>query len=267
MTLEAVMVRSSAPLARRNPVAKLVAGAVFSLAVLATLDPLTPALAIAVELVALPLFGVGFGVLLRRAWPILVGVAGVMLTIVLFAADRTGATVVTVGPLDVTTGVLTTALGLGLRLVAIALPGIMIFSTTDATDLADALVQNAKAPARFAIGALAAFRLVPLLGQEWQALTLARRARGIDAGYRPLAALRLFVSTAFALLVGAIRRGTRLAVAMDARGFDSGTPRTYARRQPFTAADWLLIAGTAAVAGAILAVAVGTGTFRGLIGG
>jgi energy-coupling factor transport system permease protein len=267
MTLEAVMVRSSAPLARRNPVAKLAAGTVFSLAVLSTLDPLTPALAIAVELVLVPLFGVGYGVLLRRAWPILVSVIGVVVTIVLFAADRTGAVVFSIGSLDVTTGVLTTALGLGLRLVAIALPGILVFATTDPTDLADALVQNAKAPARFAIGALAAFRLVPLLGQEWQALTLARRARGVDAGHNPVAALRLFVSTGFALLVGAIRRGTRLAVAMDARGFDSTTPRTYARRQYFAAADWVFVAGSAVVAGGMVAVAVAAGTFRGLIGG
>jgi hypothetical protein len=74
-----------------------------------------------------------------------------------------------------------------------------VFATTDPTDLADALVQNAKAPARFAIGALAAMRLLPLLGAEWQALALARRARGIDAGHNPIARLRLFGSTAFAL--------------------------------------------------------------------
>ena len=130
----------------------------------------------------------------------------------------------TLGPFAVTTGVLLTALGMALRVFAVALPGMIVFATTDPTDLADALVQNVRAPARFAIGALAAFRLVPLLGQEWQMLALARRARGIDAGRNPVARLRLFASTAFALLVGAIRRGTRLAVAMDARGFDSGHP-------------------------------------------
>ena len=161
MTLTATMVRSSAPLARRNPVAKLVAATVFAIGVLATLDPLTPALAIAAELVLLPLFGVRYGTLLRRGWPVLLSVFGVVLTTILFGANRGGATVFAVGPLDVTTGVLTVALGLALRLVALALPGIMVFATTDPTDLADALVQNAKAPARFAIGTLAAFRLVP----------------------------------------------------------------------------------------------------------
>ncbi|WP_433344088.1 energy-coupling factor transporter transmembrane component T family protein [Micromonospora sp. CA-111912] len=255
-----------APLARRNPVAKVAAALVFSFTLLATLDPVAPAIALVIELAVLPLFGIRYRVLARRAAPLLLGAVGIVATLVLFAADRSGRVLVDAGPVLVTTGVLLTALGLALRMLAVALPGVIVFATTDPTDLADALIQNAKAPARFAIGALAAFRLVPLLGQEWQMISMARRARGVDAGRNPLARMRLFVSTAFALLVGAIRRGTRLAVAMDARGFDAGTPRTAARRQRFRAADGLLIAGAAALAGTALAVSVALGAFRPLIG-
>ncbi|MFU8851907.1 energy-coupling factor transporter transmembrane component T family protein [Micromonospora sp. SL1-18] len=255
-----------APLARRNPVAKLAAALVFSFMLIATLDPVAPAIAIAIELAVLPLFGVRYRVLSRRAWPLLASAGGILVTLVLFAADRSGRVLVEAGPVLVTEGVLVTALGLVLRMLAVALPGIVVFATTDATDLADALIQNAKAPARFAIGALAAFRLVPLLEQEWRMISMARRARGVDAGRNPVRKLRLFVSTAFALLVGAIRRGTRLAVAMDARGFDAGTPRTLARRQHFTRADGLLVAGAAVLAGAALAVSIVLGTFRPLIG-
>ncbi|MFU8874842.1 energy-coupling factor transporter transmembrane component T family protein [Micromonospora sp. SL4-19] len=255
-----------APLARRNPVAKVAAALVFSFLLMATLDPVAPAIAIAIELVVLPLFGIRYRVLARRAWPLLASAGGILATLVLFAADRSGRVLVEAGPVLVTEGVLVTALGLVLRMLAVALPGIVVFATTDATDLADALIQNAKAPARFAIGALAAFRLVPLLEQEWQMISMARRARGVDAGRNPVAKLRLFVSTAFALLVGAIRRGTRLAVAMDARGFDAGTPRTVARRQRFTRADGLLVAGAAVLAGGALTVSLVLGTFRPLIG-
>ncbi|WNM37192.1 energy-coupling factor transporter transmembrane component T [Micromonospora halotolerans] len=257
---------AGAPLARRNPVAKLAAALVFTLILVATLDPVAPAIAIAVELAVLPLFGVRYRVLARRAWPLLAGAGGILVTLVLFAADRSGRVLVEAGPVLVTESVLVTALGLVLRMLAVALPGILVFATTDPTDLADALIQNAKAPARFAIGALAAFRLVPLLEEEWRMISLARRARGVDAGRNPVAKLRLFGSTAFALLVGAIRRGTRLAVAMDARGFDAGTPRTVARRQRFTRADALLVAGAAVAAGAALTVSVVLGTFRPLIG-
>jgi energy-coupling factor transport system permease protein len=256
----------TAPLARRNPVAKLGAALLFSLPLIATLDPLTPALGLAVELALLPLFGVRYGVLVRRAWPLALAAAGILITMVLFAADRSGTLLLALGPFDVTTGVALTALGLVLRVFAVALPGIIVFATTDPTDLADALVQNARAPARFAIGALAAFRLIPLLGKEWQMLALARRARGIDAGRNPVARMRLFVSTAFALLVGALRRGGRLATAMDARGFDSGTPRTYARRQRFGPADWVLLAGAAVLSAAALGTSIVAGLFDPIIG-
>ncbi|MDM4720278.1 energy-coupling factor transporter transmembrane component T [Micromonospora sp. WMMA1363] len=258
--------RPGAPLARRNPVAKLAAALVFSTALIATLDPVAPAIAIAVELAVLPLFGVRLGTLTRRAWPLLASGGGILATMVLFAAERSGRVLVEAGPAVVTTGVLLTTLGLVLRMFAVALPGVIVVATTDPTDLADALVQNAKAPARFAYGALAAFRLVPLLGEEWQTISMARRARGVDAGRDPLARLRLFASTAFTLLVGAIRRGTRLAVAMDARGFDAATGRTVARRQHFGLADAFLVAGAAALAGAALTASVLLGTFRPLVG-
>jgi energy-coupling factor transport system permease protein len=256
---------AAAPLARRNPVAKLAAALLFPLVLMVTLDPVTPAVAIAVEVAATPLFGLRYAVLLRRLRPLLLSAAGVVLTLVLFAADRTGPVLLAAGPVVVTGGVLLTALGLALRLVAVAVPGVLVFATTDPTDLADALVQNAKAPPRFAIGALAAFRLVPLLAREWHTIGMARRARGVDAG-NPVARLRLFASTGFALLVGAIRRGTRLATAMDARGFDGGCARTTARRQRFGAADALLVVGAAVVAGGALAVSALLGVFRPLIG-
>jgi energy-coupling factor transport system permease protein len=257
---------ADAPLARRNPVAKLAAALVVSVALIATVDPVAPALAIGVELAVVPLFGVGYATLLRRVWPLLLTALGILCTLVLFAAERTGATLWQAGPVLVTTGVLVTALGMALRVVAVALPGVLVFATTDPTDLTDALIQNLKAPPRFAIGALAAFRLVPLLALEWQMLSLARRARGIDAGRNPLARVRLFGSTAFALLVGAIRRGTRLATAMDARGFDSGSPRTSARRQRFTRADAALIGGAVLVSAGALAVSVAVGAFRPVVG-
>jgi energy-coupling factor transport system permease protein len=201
----------------------------------------------------------------RRATPLLVAVIGIVVALVLFSGDRSGSVIVALGPIVVTTGVLGDALALSLRLVAISLPGIVIFATVDPTDLADALVQNLRTPARFAIGALAAFRLVPLLGAEWRLLTLARRARGIDAGRSPVAAARLFASTMFALLVGAIRRGTRLATAMDARGFDAGTPRSVARPQRFGLADATLVVAGAAVGAACVAVSVALGTFTPLL--
>lgn len=234
-----------AVLARRNPLAKLAAAALLGFSLLFSLDPLTPALALVVDLAAAPLFGVPLQRLGRRYWPLLVSAAGVVAGQLLFTPA---------GVVD--------AVGLGLRVLAVALPGVVAFASTDPTELADALVQNAKAPARFAIGALAAFRLMPLLGEEWRLLRQARRARGVDAGWNPLAHARLAGSLAFGLLVGAIRRGIRLATAMDARGFDSGHPRTAARPSRFTRADAALIAGAALTVVGILAISIAAGAYR-----
>jgi energy-coupling factor transport system permease protein len=69
----------------------------------------------------------------------------------------------------------------------------------------------------------------------------------------------------FGLLVVAIRRGTRLATAMDARGFDSGAARTYARTSRFVAADGLLILAAVALGAAGIAASIVAGTFNPLL--
>jgi energy-coupling factor transport system permease protein len=252
-------------LAGRNAVAKVGAGLLLSLLLLIAVDPVTPSVALALELLVVPLAGVHYPTLARRAAPLLLGAASVFVVTVLFTAARGGTVVAALGPVEVTTDSLTAALGLSVRLLALALPGILAFATTGATELADALIQQVRVPARFAVGALAAFRLVPLLMEEWETLTLARRARGIDAGLNPVARVRLFGSTAFALLVGAIRRGTRLSVAMEARGFDAGVARTVARPVRFTAADAAVVAGAVGIVAVSLLVSVATGWFRPLL--
>jgi energy-coupling factor transport system permease protein len=254
-----------AVLARRNPTAKLAASALLTFILLASVDPVTPAVAIALELAVLPLFGVRYRALARRGRPLLASALGVFVFMLVFTVHNGGAALLHAGPLTVTTGSLGAALGLALRIFAVALPGLVVFATIDPTDLADSLIQQLRVPPRLAIGALTALRLVPLLADEWEMLTLARRARGVDAGRNPVAHVRLFASTTFALLVSAIRRGTRLATAMDARGFDSRGPRTVARPQRFTAADAVVIAGALLVAAAAIGTSLAAGTFRPLM--
>jgi energy-coupling factor transport system permease protein len=52
---------------------------------------------------------------------------------------------------------------------------------------------------------------------------------------------------------------------MDARGFDSGAPRTYARRQVFTRADAALLVVAALLSAAVLTTTVLAGLFRPII--
>jgi len=250
-----------APLARRNPVAKLAAAAVVMAGLLLTLDPVTPAVLLAIELAVVPLTGVRWSVLARRTWPLLVGVGGVTLANLLVVDSGDPRVLLALGPLDVTVGAAEAALAVSLRLLGIALPGILVLASTDPMDLADALVQRWRVPARFAYGALAALRLLPLLAADWHQIARARRARGIEAGWSPVARVRLVFSQVLAVLVAAIRRAVRLATAMEARGFDAGVPRTIARPQPMRAADWGLVLASVAGVGLATAVAVAAGTW------
>ena len=169
---------------------------------------MTPAVVVAAELCLLPAAGLTAPRdLWRRTWPLLLGAASVGLVNVLLSEDA-----------GVVTGV-----GLGLRVVGLALPGVLLVATTDPVRLADALTLHWRVPTRFAFGALAALRLVPLLVAEFESVRLARRARGVEAR-TPVARARLLGGIVFTLLVGAVRRGSRLATAMDARGLRLGHP-------------------------------------------
>ena len=71
---------------------------------------------------------------------------------------------------------------------------------------------------------------------------------------------------AFALLVLSIRRGTKLAVAMEARGFGAPGPRTWARESRFGLAEWLLVLLGAAIAAVAVTAAVLTGSWNFILG-
>lgn len=250
-----------APIARANPVAKLAAVAVLTTVALVAADWLTPLLLLAFVAVVLPFTGIRPGPLAVRLRWLWAAAGTVVLVNAVFAAEQTGRTLVALGPVEISTGALLDGTAIGLRVCVAATAGVLVFATTDPTDLADALTQQLKAPARFMIGSLAALRLLPLLAAEWRQITTARRARGLEGGWNPLRRTRLFASTMFALLVGAIRRAGRLAAAMDARGFDTEIPRTHAREQRMRPADWALIGLAAAAGAAAVAVSAATGTF------
>ena len=234
------------PLARINPVAQLTAFAVVTLVLLTSLDVVTPAVVVAAELALLPAAGLRRPVALwRRTWPLLAGALSVG---VVNVALSTHATVVT-------------GVGLGLRVVGLALPGVLLVASTDPVRLADALTLHWRVPTRFAYGALAALRLAPLLVGEFEQIRLARRTRGVSAGRNPLAAVRLAGGIGFALLVGAVRRASRLATAMDARGFDSGVPRSNARGSVLRRSDASFVAAAVAVCAVAVALSVATGAW------
>lgn len=256
----------AAPLARANPVAKLAAAAVLLAALFASLDGVTALVVVLALLACVPISGLTAGTLLRRSWLILGLAISIGTFNVLFAATQLGPTVVEIGPLRIGAETLVNGAGLALRLVGIALVGLLALATSQPTEVADALVQQLRVSPRFAIGAVAALRLLPLLAHEWQLISMARRARGVDAGRNPIAAARLFGGQLLTLLIGAVRRGGRMALAMEARGFGALPTRTVARVARMRAADWALIGASIVLATAAIGLSVALGTWRPLLG-
>lgn len=240
-----------------NPVAKLISALVVGVTLLLTIDPVSALVALTLEL---PLF-VGAGLSLREFWrrtsPLWVAAPLAGLTTVLYGADA-GAIFWSFGFVSVTEGSLSLGWAIALRLLAAGLPAVVLFATIDPTDLADGLGQVMKLPERFVIGGLAGLRLVQLFIDDWQALALARRARGVGDGGR----IRRFAGQAFALLVLALRRGSKLATAMEAKGFGLTSRRTWARPSVFGWREWALVATGVVVAAVAAGVAVAVGAWR-----
>ncbi len=259
--LAVTSVASRAPLARLNPLTKLAVVLTLSVALLITVDPVTAGTILAVELLALPLTGLPARALALRLGLLLVLCTSVTI-INAVAAPSGGELVIDLGPFELTRDALVTGVSAGMRVYAIALPGMVLLSTTDPTDLADALAQRLHLPHRFVLGALAAVRLLTVLSEQWQSLARARRARGMATGGSPVAALRSFPGQVFALLVAAIRRATRMASAMEARGLGVGSQRTWARPSPFGPVDAVVAVATLALAAGATALAVALGTWR-----
>jgi energy-coupling factor transport system permease protein len=233
-------------LARANPVAKLAAALVLGFGAALSDDAVTPTVILLLVLLTAVAGGVGVADLLRRGWPLFASAAGLGVTTLIFGDSSTP---------------LLTALTVTIRVLAVALPGVVVLLTVDPTDMADSLVQNAHVPVRFAYASLAALRLLPLMGLEWRTIKAARRARGIDAGRSPIRHIQVFAGTVFTLLVGAVRRGTRLALAMDARGFDATGARSVARPQAVRRSDVALVVGAFVLLAVAALISIAFGTF------
>ncbi|GAA1346436.1 energy-coupling factor transporter transmembrane component T family protein [Arthrobacter roseus] len=251
---------NTALLTRANPLAKLIAVVLVTFTLAASIDWVSASVALALELLLLPLAGMSLVALARRGWPLAVAIilGGWSTAIV---AEDSGAILLNLGYVDITEGSLTAAVAITARSFAVALPGILLMVSTDPTDLADSLAQQAKLPHRFVLGTLAAMRLIGLMIEEWRTLGMARRARGVGSMGSPWARFKANLSQAFGLLVQSIRRASRLAVTMEARGF-GGEHRTWARKATYAGMDVVVVLGGVLVAGAAMAAAMHLNTWN-----
>lgn len=249
------------PFARVNPVAKLGSALLLAACLVLTIDWVSAGTALALELAAFGFLGIPARQFWFRTLPVWVAAPLTGVTILLYG-KASGTVYWEWFAVRISDGSIELALATALRVLAIGLPAVVLFITVDATDLADGLAQVWHLPARFVLGALAAFRLVGLFLVDWQFLELARRARGVaDTGR-----IRRIPGQVFALLVLAIRRGSKLAIAMEARGFGGSGPRTWARESVFGWREWVVVIAGLMVGLIAIAAAIVTGQWNFIVG-
>ncbi|UCR89291.1 energy-coupling factor transporter transmembrane component T family protein [Mycetocola spongiae] len=239
---------------RTNAVSRLLVPVPITLVLLLTLDWVSAATALAALAILLPFTGITARQFFLRTLPVWIAAPAAAVTMLLYGRPS-GTVYWEFGVAQISDGSIEIAVATMLRLLAIALPAVVLFITVDPTDLADGLAQILHLPARFVLGALAGLRMVGLFMDDWRQLELARRARGVaDTGR-----VRRLLGMCLAILVLSIRRGSKLAMAMEARGFGGDIPRTWARESTLGWRDAVLAVVGLAVAALIVIVTVSTG--------
>lgn len=252
-------------IARVNPVAKLAVAICLAFVLVLTIDWVSAGVALLIVLLLLPFAGLTARQFWLRTASIWVAAPLAGVTTVLYGQDS-GATLWQLGVVSVTDGSLAFGAAIVLRVLAIGLPGVVLFATTDPTELADGLAQILRLPSRFVLGALAALRLVGLFVDDWRSLGLARRARGVADAGGLVGRIRRVSGQAFALLVLSVRRGSKLATAMEARGFGASSTRSWARPSIFHLRDWCFLGLGLAIAVLAIGISVAVGAWNPVLG-
>jgi energy-coupling factor transport system permease protein len=239
---------------RLHPVAKL--GGLLALVVAAFLvDRPLALLPLSVVVLGLVLLAGGTGNL-RRLWPMFVLVF-LFTTLVWTFFFQRGFGATHAGFLY--------GLSTAIRLATFLAAGILFLTTTRVEEVAYALGRLG-VPYTVGFTLTLSFRLVPVFFDAALAVVQAQRCRGLELARGGLVArLRRFVPVIIPVLIGALRRADRMAMALELRGFNSGRARTVYLRARAGRTDW--IAGALAATTLAIYVALwlsGAGQLRAL---
>lgn len=224
---------------------------------LVSVDVVSASVALVGEVLGALALGVTPVQLLRRIWPIMVLAPLTGVSMLLYGRQE-GREYFSFALAHVTDGSISLAIAITVRVVAVGLPAAVLSMRMDPTALGDGLAQLWRLPEKFVVSTVAALRMISLFQHDYAAMSRARRSRGLGDSGR----IRRAATICFALLVMALRRGAKLATAMEARGFGAPGPRTWARESRLYPRDWVLMAGALLIAVVALVAASVTGYLR-----
>lgn len=151
------------------------------------------------------------------------------------------------GPVRITRESFYRGVHIGLRALCFGLMGLLFALTTRPVLLFYSLMQQLNLPPKYAYGFMASVRLLPLIINEFKTLRRAYKVRGVQVSNNASGVMKKLRLYAIPLLAQSIRRAKRIAVAMEARRFDSKAARTYYYRLSFSRFDVIMIGSWIAI--------------------
>jgi energy-coupling factor transport system permease protein len=130
---------------------------------------------------------------------------------------------------------------LGLQMIArmavfgLSLP--LLLTTTQSRDLVLVLVEKLKLPYQYAFMFITSLRFIPTLFVEIENILQAQKARAFEmTSKNPVKQVKAYLPLITPLVMIALKKAERLAVAMETRGYGAGR-RTYLRKPVFNTID------------------------------
>jgi len=156
-----------------------------------------------------------------------------------------GEPLVSLGPLAISREGLLFGVGMGMRICIMIAAGVVYLATTRPEETVWAL-QRSGVPYRAAFSLGLAFRLLPLFLSQARRIREVQIARGLDLGARnPLERARAHLPLVAPVILSALRRVDRLAVALEGRGFGGSARRTSMREPRFGLREMLALLSVA----------------------
>lgn len=167
---------------------------------------------------------------------------------------RGGVPLIAWGPVSVSATGLQFALGMAIKLATFLGVGVLFLSTTKIEEFAYALTRVGM-PYKLGFTLTLAFRLVPVFLDAAVTVVQAQRCRGFNFDEGNLVQrMRRYVPVIVPVFMGALRRADAMAMALEARGFQSHKPRTAFEQFPFRASDAAALLVAVSVAGTYIAL-------------
>lgn len=238
-----------------HPVLKLTGLLLVVIMMMFVTDPLTPLIMIVIAgLIIRLLGGIPLKTFMLVLAPFTLFAINFLWIQVVFPGERGTDIWFTIGKLSVAWENVRLGLSLGFRALVFVAWSLLFVLTTEPTKLMLGLVQHCRLPPRYGYGIMAAYRFLPLFRTELRQVRAAHRIRGLGQTGGMRGRLQQFNRYAIPLMASAIRKAERVAIAMESKGFDGSSQRTYYRHVRWTWQDVIYVTMLIAVLSYIMIV-------------